>query len=336
MADRRKQLTRLSTFSQRQTNIDIITIFLTGGLAGGVTCLAVQGGLLATSIANQEDERLPVISFLTTRLIAYTILGFFLGYLGSFFQLSINARIGMQVFVVIFMIGTALNLLQIHPIFRYFVIQPPKSFARLLRDQSKSKSVFGPAILGAFTVLIPCGATQAMMAYAISTGSALQGMTTMFAFILGTTPLFYLMGYVARRAHVSGKFDFNKVAAMAIIAVAIYNLRGAANLAGLFTPKTVNAVEAQAVERASIYFTSGGYISDPETIYAKGGTTLELSLINSDGYGCVQAFTIPKLGIQKVIPVGSSEKISIPIPAMNGTIAFMCSMGMYQGTITVI
>lgn len=77
----------------------------------------------------------------------------------------------MQVFVAIFMIGTALNILNVHPIFRYFVIQPPKFLTRLVRNQSKSKSLFAPTLLGAFTVLIPCGTTQAMMALAIGYGN---------------------------------------------------------------------------------------------------------------------------------------------------------------------
>src|SRR3989344_1074953 len=137
--------------------MDILTIFVTGLFAGGLTCLAVQGGLLATSIAQQEEEKLeedakikgqfiPVFSFLGTRLLAYTVLGLLLGFFGSVAQLSLNARVFLQFAVAIFMIGTALNLLQVHPIFRYFVIQPPKALARLVRNQSKSKSVFGQAL----------------------------------------------------------------------------------------------------------------------------------------------------------------------------------------------
>ena len=158
--------------------MDIISIFITGLFAGGLTCLAVQGGLLATSVAQQEENKLeeearrfghllPIVSFLAARLIAYTLLGLLLGSLGSVFQLSLSARIFLQFAAVVFMVGTALNLLQVHPVFRYFVIQPPKFLTRLVRNQSKSKAVFGPALLGAMTVLIPCGATQAMMAYAI-------------------------------------------------------------------------------------------------------------------------------------------------------------------------
>lgn len=69
----------------------------------------------------------------------------------------------MQTVAVIFMVGTALNMLNVHPIFRYFIIPPPRFITRKIRNQSKSQDVFAPALLGAFTVFIPCGATQAMM-----------------------------------------------------------------------------------------------------------------------------------------------------------------------------
>src|SRR5258708_2261088 len=138
-------------------NTSLIGIFLTGLFVGGLTCMAVQGGLLASTIAQREEDRLkekttkgaamPILSFVIAKLVAYTLLGFLLGWLGSAFQLSLSARTIIQFAVVIFMVGTALNILEVHPIFRYFVIQPPRFLTRLVRKQSKSKDVFAPAIL---------------------------------------------------------------------------------------------------------------------------------------------------------------------------------------------
>src|ERR1700704_3783567 len=102
-------------------NTNLLGIFLTGLITGGLTCMAVQGGLLAATIAQREEDRLkeqatqgawlPILSFLITKLVAYTILGFLLGLLGSAFQLSLTAKVIMQFAVVIFMFGTALNIL---------------------------------------------------------------------------------------------------------------------------------------------------------------------------------------------------------------------------------
>lgn len=334
--------------------INLLTVFLTGLLTGGLTCMAVQGGLLAATIAQREEERLkegvkkgnalPIISFLATKLIAYTLFGFFLGTLGSVLQLSVMAQVMMQIAVVIFMIGTAMNLLEIHPIFRYFALQPPRFLTRLVRKQSKSNDVFAPAILGAFTVFIPCGTTQAMMALAIASSSALLGGAIMFAFVLGTSPIFFLLGYFATKLGDKLHQGFLRVAAVAIILLALFNLNNAVALAGssytvesLWTSFYCTAsycdTPVYSSNDVTIHMTSSGYT--PGTIAVKAGEPVKLKLVNETGQGCVQAFTIPSLNIQKIVPVGSSSSITFT-PKQPGQLAFMCSMGMYRGVINVI
>ncbi len=39
-------------------NTNLLAIFLTGLITGGLTCMAVQGGLLAATLAQSEEERL--------------------------------------------------------------------------------------------------------------------------------------------------------------------------------------------------------------------------------------------------------------------------------------
>lgn len=342
--------------------MDFTSIFITGLFTGGLTCLAVQGGLLASSIAQQESDTLkdeslkghtvPVLSFLIARLIAYTILGFLLGMLGSVVQLSLTFRVLMQFFVAIFMIGTALNLLQVHPIFRYFIIQPPRFLTKLIKNQSRSKNIFGPTLLGAMTVFIPCGATQAMMAYAIAIGSPLSGAVTMFTFILGTSPLFFLLGVAAKKLSGTVNTTFHKLAATAILLIALYNVNGALALSG--SPVTFESaftsincsisfcdnngvVDASTpVQSATIYFTNRGYITNPKAITVKAGSEITISLVNKNGVGCIQGFTIPKLGIQKIVRLGQTETITFVAPQASGVLSFMCSMGMYRGAINVI
>lgn len=317
-------------------------IFTTGLLTGGLSCLAVQGGLLIAGGIKKEGT----VVFLIFKLIAYTILGFLLGSIGSAFQLSITARAIMQFIVVIFMLGSALNLLNVHPIFRYFVIQPPKFLTRLIKDQTKSQSFFTPAILGAFTVFIPCGTTQAMMALAIGSGSPLAGAAILFAFILGTSPAFLVLSLVATTK------AFAKVAAVGIILLAIYNLDGALALTGSnftfgniarsayctvsFCRENVKAASATGKEGVTdpvIYIDSYGYSPNSQVI--KAGANINLKVVNRNGQGCIQAFTIPSLGVQKVVRPGSEELISFVAPAQAGEINFMCSMGMYRGKLIV-
>lgn len=339
-------------------------VFLTGLFTGGLTCLAVQGGLLATTIAQREEEKLkektkssgnalPILSFLVAKIIAYTILGFLLGWLGSVVQLSLTATVILTVAVAVFMIGTALNLLNVHPIFRYFIIQPPKFLTRLVRNQSKSNSIFAPAMLGAFTVFIPCGTTQAMMALAIASGNPLYGAAILAAFTLGTSPVFFTLGYLATRLGDAMHRQFLKVAAYALILLAVYNLNGAIALTGSnltlenawgnfyctftfcdrdFAP---SAQAATAVTDATITIDNSGY--NPNNITVKAGSQVTLRLVNNGGGGCAQAFTLPKYNIQKIVTNGNTDTVTFTAPNEPGTqIPFMCSMGMFRGTINVI
>ena len=73
--------------------------FITGLTTGGLTCLAVQGGLLASAV-DQKDKistKALVGTFLLTKLFAYTLLGFGLGSLGSVLTLSPTTQGWMQI-----------------------------------------------------------------------------------------------------------------------------------------------------------------------------------------------------------------------------------------------
>jgi sulfite exporter TauE/SafE len=337
--------------------VNLIAIFLTGLLAGGLSCAAVQGGLLTATIAQREEEKLkeglknknialPVISFLVTKLIAYSILGFFLGWLGSFFQLSITLKVILQIAVAVFMIGTALNILKVHPIFKYFVIQPPKFTEKLIKKQTQSKDIFAPALLGAFTIFIPCGITQAMMAIAISTGNPIFGALILFVFILGTSPLFFLIGYFTAKLGDVLKQTFMKFIAFVIIVLALFTLNSAVSQTG--SPYTLGNLAkgfwctvsfcsdsnqtntAQATTDPAITIEQAAYA--PNDINIKAGEKITLHITNEAGNSCIQAFTIPALGIQKIIPVGSSDTITFTAPPKGQDLVFSCSMGMYRGT----
>jgi sulfite exporter TauE/SafE len=358
-------LLRFTLFNHVSTlpeGLSLWGIFLTGLVTGGLTCLAVQGGLLAATLAQREEQRLtdksartgnalPILSFLIAKLVAYTILGFLLGWLGSLVQLSLSAKVIMQFAVGIFMIGTALNILNVHPIFRYFAIQPPKFLARLVRKQSKRADLFAPVLLGAFTIFIPCGTTQAMMALAIGSGSPILGAATLFAFILGTSPLFFILGFLATKLGDALQQKFMKFAAVALILLAVYNLNGAFALSGIqFPPRSDTPVSSKTENTQSpsvrtettstgtsaiaIMIGQAGYT--PKVISVKAGSKVMLKLSNKDAYSCAQAFTIPSLGLQEVVVPGKEVSVQFTAPQTPGTLPFMCSMGMYRGVINVI
>jgi uncharacterized protein len=341
-------------------SLNLTTVFLTGLLAGGLSCMAVQGGLLATTIAQNEEEALiakrksqpvlPVLYFLVAKLTAYTILGFFLGLLGSFFAISTTAKAIMLAAVSFFMIGTALNMLNIHPIFEHFVIHPPKFLSKLITKQSKNTQFLSPAILGALTIFIPCGITQSMIALAITSASPTLGALIMFIFVLGTSPVFFTIGYFIAKLGELFKKRFLKAIAFLIIFLAVFNLNNALALSGnpVSAEDVLNGVKCTissascdtgggqsqpTVDNQVIEITNSSY--SPSEFWIKSGTKTTITLSNKNAGGCIQAFTIPTLNIQTVVPVGTSKTIIIE-PQSPGDIPFMCSMGMYRGVIHVL
>jgi uncharacterized protein len=236
----------------------VLLAFITGLTTGGLSCLAVQGGLLASSIANEVEQSVqkqsaqvqrakpgtaspqlqvragrPILLFLTAKLIAYTLLGFVLGWVGSMFQLTPTMRAILLVAIGVFMVGNALRMLNVHPIFRYFALEPPSFVTRYIRRKSKDQSsALTPLFLGALTVFIPCGVTQAMMAVAMATGSPAAGATIMFAFVLGTSPVFFAVAYLATTLGARLEKNFMRIVAVIVLVLGLVSIDSGLTLAG--------------------------------------------------------------------------------------------------------
>jgi len=190
-------------------------------LSAGATNTDPHGSPSASHVA------LPIVLFLASKLVAYTILGLLLGWLGSALALTPQVRALVQIAIGIFMLGTALRLLNVHPIFRYFNIEPPKKITRYIRRKSKHSDgqFVTPIFLGALTVLIPCGITTAMMALAIGSGSPIAGALIMAAFIIGTSPAFFGLAYFATKLGEKMHEKFLKVAGAVILVLGLFAAR---------------------------------------------------------------------------------------------------------------
>ncbi len=338
--------------------MNLWVIFLTGLTVGGLTCLVVQGGLLTSVITAREGETTVNTKqhalfatgvFLIAKLLAYTILGFILGAFGGAINITDNVKIFMQLLAGIYMIAVAFNLLNVHPVFRYAIIQPPRFLTRMVRNQSKSKDIFAPALLGAMTIFIPCGTTLAMEALAISTANALNGALIMTAFILGTIPLFFGIGFVTSILGDAYKTKFLKLAAVAVFYLGITSVNGA--LVALDSPLSFQAFRENiplmlgikntssadsdlgVTQNPEIVVTANGY--SPNYIRVKKGLPVNLKLIGVDAYSCASAFRIPSLGIRRNLAANETQTVTFT-PQTSGRILFSCSMGMYSGVIEVL
>lgn len=340
--------------------MNLWVIFLTGLTVGGLTCLAVQGGLLASVIASKEEEEVekginkkntvfPTLAFLISKLVAYTVLGFLLGAFGGVIGINQTTQIIMQFVAGLYMVFVALNLLNVHPIFRYVIIQPPRFLTRIVKNQSKSKDLFAPSFLGAMTIFIPCGTTLAMEALAISSANAFMGAAIMAVFVFGTTPLFFGVGWITSVLGDNFRIRFLKIAAVAVIYLGVTSINGA--LVASNSPLTLQSIaedfqinsnpkiigklydEVPISQEAEIIITANGY--SPNYIRVRKDSLVTLKLVGKDAYSCASAFRIPSLGISKNLQPNESYAFSFT-PKKAGKIAFTCSMGMYSGVIEVI
>jgi sulfite exporter TauE/SafE len=329
--------------------------------------MAVQGGLLASVLAAHLKEEhslkrnfihssLPTIAFLLTKLIAYTTLGFLLGLLGQTISISDSTRIILQLIAGVYMIIIALDLLNVHPIFKYAVIQPPRFLTRMVHKQSKSRDIFAPAFLGFMTIFIPCGTTLAMEALAIYSGSPIFGAAIMGVFTLGTMPLFFGLGFLTSTLTERFRANFLKVAGVVVIYLGVISINGSLVAAGspltlqnlaLNSPiqidfsggqtdmeaSQLSGVLVNGVQVVDIEVKSNGYF--PSRLVVKKDLPVRLNLKSNGAFSCASAFRIPSLGIVKNLKPKDNASVEFT-PVSSGKIAFSCSMGMYTGVIEVI
>src|SRR6266545_143565 len=353
----------------------LIVAFVTGLTTGGLSCLAVQGGLLASSLAHQIEQdyvehaaqnksrkkskvrapthsnsALPIVLFLIAKLVAYTLLGALLGWLGSYLTLSPTVRAFLMIGIGIFMVGNALRMFNVHPIFRYFSIEPPKFITRYIRRTAKGTDTFTPLFLGALTVFIPCGVTQAIMAAALGTGSAVMGAALLFAFILGTSPVFFIVAYLTTELGARLEKFFMRFVAAVVLILGLVTINGGLNVLGsqlsfqnltrnLLPSNNGSAPVAQAAgssftdKDVVLYVQNQGYF--PQTISAPAGKAFTLNLVTNKTYSCARDFVIPALDYYELLPDTGTVQVSIPAQEKGNTLFFTCSMGMYTGQIVI-
>ncbi len=92
-------------------------------------------------------------------------------------------------------------------------------------------------LLGVSTFFLPCGFTQSMQFYALTTGSFISGALTMFVFSLGTLPVLSLISFASVKFSKNFKSGlFFKTAGFIVIFFAIFNLLSAFVAIGLIGP----------------------------------------------------------------------------------------------------
>ena len=157
--------------------------------------------------------------------------------IGSSFHLSLTANIVLGIIVGTVMLILGINLLDTFHFAKRLQFTLPKIFSRHTIKVSKHEHYLAPALVGVGTFFLPCGFTQSMQLYSLTTGSFFEGAMTMFIFALGTLPVLALLSFSSVNInHKPWKGIFFKTAGIIVIALALLNIINSLVVAGIISP----------------------------------------------------------------------------------------------------
>lgn len=321
-------------------------VFLIGIVASLSTCAAIVGGLLLSASAKYNElhpqatpmQKLkPHFFFNIGRLISYFVLGGVIGLLGSVLAPSPRFTGVLTLLIAVVMIFLAIDILNLFHTSRW-IPRMPKRWSHRIHTLAESDKKWIPFVLGTLTFFLPCGFTQSVQLYALTTGSFWKGGLTMLVFALGTMPA--LMGIGAISSTAKGKFlsYFTTFAGVVVLVLGLTNISSGFNLLGvqLFAPDATDTATADLSNgKQVIRMSVDGLTYSPSLITIKKGVPVEWHINAENAQGCALSMTIPTLGLAKTLSP-TEETVITFTPSKTGPLAFTCSMGMTNGQFTVI
>lgn len=336
---------------------NLITVLMIGLTAGLSTCMALIGGLiLGVSARFSEihpaatgmEKFKPHLFFNAGRIVSYIFFGGVIGLLGSMFQLSGFSLGLMTLAVALVMLTLGMQLTGLFPRLENFKLTLPPTIGKLLGFQSQQNQEYSHKnafVMGATTFFLPCGFTQAMQLYAISTGNFLSGALIMGVFALGTAP--GLLGIGGLTSVIKGLFaqKFFKFAGVVVVALSLFNLNNGLNLIGV-SPTSLfengtnvlaafddTTTEIQGnTQVVRMKQSASGY--EPNSFTITKGVPVKWIVTSTDPNSCAASILASKIGVRANMHPG--ENVFEFTPTETGKIPFSCMMGMFRGSFTVI
>lgn len=334
---------------------NLLTVVLIGLTAGFSTCMALIGGIILGVSARFSQTNLkasagqkftPHLFFNLGRIVSFAVFGGLIGLLGSFFQFSGFSLGLMTLAVALVMLTLGLQLTGLFPRIKNNGFILPKAISRLLgikEHNNQDYSHRNAFLLGTSTFFLPCGFTQAMQLYAVSTGSFISGAAIMGVFALGTAPGLLSIGGLT--AAIKGEFakKFFKFAGLVVSILALFNLNNGLNLLGLNPVNAFNNRPAKTTTDSQVKINNGvqivrmnqtaaGY--SPNRFTVSVGIPVRWIIDSKDPNTCASNLVSAKLGVRQSLHPG--ENIIEFTPKETGTIRFSCSMGMFTGAFNVV
>jgi uncharacterized protein len=183
------------------------------------------------------DRIRPQLMFHVGRVASFFVLGGIIGVIGSAFTLNTFATFALSFIIGVVMFTLGVNLLDVFPWAKKLQPSMPNFLSKHALGVSKFNHTLTPLLVGVGTFFLPCGFTQSMQLYTLSTGSFLQGGFTMLVFALGTLPILALISFSSFAIQKSSKSGiFFKSAGLIVIMFALFNLINSLVVIGVIPP----------------------------------------------------------------------------------------------------
>jgi len=322
------------------------------------TCMALVGGLvLALSASFQArraaagvvDNRLgaqmrPALVFTAGRVVGYGVLGAALGAIGASVTMppQVTAVLMIVVAVVMTILGTRLTGLS--PRIATWSPTLPMGLGRqlgLADGRGDAYSDTRAAGLGAASFFLPCGFTQAVQIFALSTGSPLVAAALLGTFALGTAPGLLALAGLPLVVPGSARPTLLRLVGVVVLGFALLNLTAGLRLSGIGLPSLAGIAMAaplpgtlgpDGVQAITTYQDADGYRPANVVIYA--GYPTRWTVESSTTATCAASLWAPAVGIRARLDKGANTFELPPLEA--GTLNYTCAMGMYAGKITIV
>ena len=214
--------------------------FVIGLIASVSTCMAVVGGLVLSMSANfakAGDKIRPQVLFHVGRLVSFFVLGGAIGALGSAFQLGLMSTFILNLIIVFVLLVLGINLLDVFPWAKKLQPTMPSFIGKRVHSLKNVNHTLTPLLVGVATFFLPCGFTQSMQIYTLTTGNFLAGAMIMGAFALGTFPVLAFLSFGSLGVHKKAQSGvFFKTAGLIVIFFGIFNLINALVAVGIIPP----------------------------------------------------------------------------------------------------
>jgi len=346
-----------ASFNPGDSPASLVVVLTVGLLAGVSTCMALVGGLVLGMSAKHAQSHpeattvqkfRPHIFFNAGRIAGYFVLGGLIGLIGQAFQLSGTLLGALTIGVGLVMLLLGVQLTQLSPRLSSWAISLPAGLSKKLGIKQKHEREYShrnAAMVGVLTFFLPCGFTQAMQLYAMSTGNFWSGALIMATFAVGTTPGLLGVGGLTSALRGIMAQRFFKLAGLAVVGLAVFNISNGLNLTGLPVILSTAVQEAGQIAEVQqegsdnkdvqvVRMEQSGSGYSPNKFTVQAGVPVKWIVNSTNPNSCASSLYSQQLGIRRTLQLG--ENVIEFIPKETGQIRFSCAMGMYTGVFNVV